>query len=203
MKTISEALSYVQKHLKAPKNQRNNFGKYNYRSCEDILEGLKAVMPENAFVTMNDETWHVGDRFYIKTTATFHFGGESVSTTALARECLNKKGMDDAQLTGSCSSYARKYALNGLFLIDDNKDPDTDEQHKQTNRPEPTKPTKPAETPKDVLPIVNEIVKFYTSESWSGAKEILGDLTPDEKKKVWSALSGPVRIWITTNSKGQ
>lgn len=129
------ALSYIQKKLKAPKNQKNNFGNYTYRSAEDILEAVKPFLDgENEVsLTISDEVLLVGDRYYVKATATLSDKtGESVSATAYAREPLTKKGMDEAQITGSASSYARKYALNGLFAIDDTKDSDTDEYIKKT-----------------------------------------------------------------------
>jgi hypothetical protein len=126
--SIYEKLSVIQQELIAPKNQYNSFGKYNYRSCEDILEGLKPCLKEvKAAVTVSDEIIHIGDRYYIKATATLHDAesNQSVSNTAYAREDEGKKGMDVSQVTGATSSYARKYALNGLFCIDDVKDADT------------------------------------------------------------------------------
>lgn len=117
----------IQGELKAPKGQYNSFGKYKYRSCEDILEAVKPLLAENnCTLTISDEIIYLGDRFYIKATAIItNEKNESVSTSALARESETKKGMDAAQITGSASSYARKYALNGLFAIDDTKDSDT------------------------------------------------------------------------------
>jgi len=123
-------LAKVQKELKAPKGQFNSFGKYNYRSCEDILEGLKSVLGD-LVVMLTDEIVMVGDRIYVKATATVTDGKESVSSSAFARESLTKKGMDDSQITGTASSYARKYALNGMFLIDDTKDADTADNSQQ------------------------------------------------------------------------
>ena len=126
--TIYEKLAIIQQELIAPKNQYNSFGKYNYRSCEDILEGLKPCMKKvGAAVTITDEVVLIGERYYIKATATLFdsVNGDSVSNTAYAREEDAKKGMDSSQVTGSTSSYARKYALNGLFCIDDVKDADT------------------------------------------------------------------------------
>lgn len=124
-------LSSIQTELNAPKNQRNNFGNYNYRSCEDILEGLKPLLKEyECSVVVSDEMQLIGDRFYVKATARLLKNNEVIGeSTAYAREPLNKKGMDEAQITGATSSYARKYALNGLFAIDDNKDADTNEHH--------------------------------------------------------------------------
>jgi len=125
---IQEKLLSVQTKLKAPKGQYNEFGKYNYRSCEDIQEAVKPLCDEiKAVLTIGDELVQIGDRFYIKSTARF-MDCESemeLSNTAFAREEFEKKGMDSSQITGSASSYARKYALNGLFCIDDVKDADT------------------------------------------------------------------------------
>ena len=121
-------LSKIQKNLKAPKNQRNNFGNYNYRSAEDILEAIKPYLNGDDGITLilSDEIVLIGDRYYVKATATLSDkDGKTASATAYAREPLTKKGMDEAQITGATSSYARKYALNGLFAIDDNKDADT------------------------------------------------------------------------------
>ena len=123
----------IQSKLNAPKNQRNNFGNYNYRSCEDILEALKPLLKETGCVlNISDEIQQVSDRIYVKATATLTTpDGKTYQSSAFAREPLTKKGMDDAQVTGSASSYARKYALNGLFCIDDNKDADTQKQEPQ------------------------------------------------------------------------
>lgn len=132
---IYEKLMHVQQTLKAPKNQYNSFGKYNYRSCEDILEGLKPCLKEvKAAVTIDDEIVEVGGRIYVKATAYFldAESDELITNIAYAREEEAKSGMAAAQLTGATSSYARKYALNGLFMIDDNKDADTDEQANET-----------------------------------------------------------------------
>ena len=123
---LFKKLTALQNELKAPKGQFNTFGKYNYRNCEDILEAVKPLLVKHGVgLTVSDEIVAIGDRFYVKATAVLQFDGEQIQVTAYARECDTKKGMDDAQLTGSCSSYARKYALNGLFLIDDTKDADS------------------------------------------------------------------------------
>ena len=124
----------IQKELKAPKNQRNNFGKYNYRSCEDILEAVKPLAHKNGCVVLlHDTVKIIGDRIYVCATATLHKNDEEgVSVDAWSREPEIQKGMNEAQITGSASSYARKYALNGLFAIDDTKDADTDEHHNKT-----------------------------------------------------------------------
>lgn len=136
-KPIFAALMAVQAELKAPKGQHNSFGKYDYRSAEDIIEAVKPLLKENGlFLNMSDEVVLVGDRYYIKATVKVVdvVTGESVQTSALAREAAQKKGMDESQVTGTASSYARKYALNGLFAIDDNRDADTDEYARQTSQ---------------------------------------------------------------------
>ena len=125
---LTKSLGDVQFKLKAPKGQVNSFGHYNYRSCEDILEAVKPLLHEAGLtLTLSDDVIAVGNRVYVKATATVTDGAESISNTAFAREAESKKGMDDSQVTGTASSYARKYALNGLFAIDDTKDADTDE----------------------------------------------------------------------------
>ena len=125
---IHEKLLKTQPVLKAPKSQYNSFGKYYYRNCEDILEAVKPICVQHgAVLTVADEIVNISDRFYVKATATLTDveTGEKVQNTAYAREEVDKKGMSSEQVTGSCSSYARKYSLNGLFCIDDTKDADT------------------------------------------------------------------------------
>ena len=120
----------IQSELKAPKNQRNNFGNYQYRSAEDILEALKPLLKaHNCYLTLSDELVNIGDRYYIKATATIYSENQQVSVTAYAREEESKKGMDGSQISGASSSYSRKYSLNGLFLIDDTKDSDATNTH--------------------------------------------------------------------------
>lgn len=130
------SMDKIQAKLKAPKGQFNNFGKYHYRSCEDIVEAVKPVLVEYGYhLNMSDEVVGVGDRVYIKATCTVFKGVDVIAqSTALAREAPIKKGMDDSQITGTASSYARKYALNGLFAIDDTKDADSDEHQAQQGR---------------------------------------------------------------------
>lgn len=134
--TIQEKLLEIQSELKAPKGQYNSFGKYSYRSAEDILESVKPLCKKHkAYLILGDEIVQIGERYYVKATASLQDTESSLSVTvqAFARESEKKSGMDESQITGSCSSYARKYALNGLFCIDDTKDADTDEQHKQVS----------------------------------------------------------------------
>ena len=125
-----EKLNKIQAELKAPKNQRNNFGKYNYRSCEDILEAVKPLLKKNnCTLTISDEIKQAGDIMYVEAVAIISDGENQVHTKAQAGIDVNRKGMDIAQSFGSSSSYARKYALNGLFLIDDTKDADATNDH--------------------------------------------------------------------------
>ena len=127
---IHEKLVEIQQKLKAPKGQFNAFGKYKYRSAEDILEAVKPLLGEyKVALTLSDEIANLGARYYIKATARLTDAGESVEVYGFAREEESKKGMDGSQITGASSSYARKYALNGLFAIDDNKDSDSTNKH--------------------------------------------------------------------------
>ena len=133
---VWQKLNRVQVELKAPKNQYNNFGKYKYRSCEDILEGLKTLLDKyNVAILLSDNVEQVGERYYLVAEAEFVDceTGDSIKKYGRAREEETKKGMDSSQITGSASSYARKYALNGLFAIDDTKDSDATNNHSQAN----------------------------------------------------------------------
>ena len=131
---VYEKLLQVQTKLNAPKNRKNTFGGYKYRSCEDILEAVKPLLAREGLVlNISDEVLEIGGRVYVKAKATITDGQNFQTSTAYAREAETKKGMDPAQVTGTSSSYARKYALNGLFCIDDTKDPDTDEYTKRTS----------------------------------------------------------------------
>lgn len=134
-----QELINIQSALKAPKDQYSDFGDYHYRSCEDILEAVKPLLKEQkCYLTLSDEIVMIGEKTYIKATATIWSEKESVSTTAYAQEETSRPKMAPPQLTGTASSYARKYALNGLFCIDDTKDPDTDEFHgKKKDQPRP------------------------------------------------------------------
>ena len=146
--SLKSKLMHIQTELKAPKNLYNSFGKYHYRNAEGIQEALKPFEKEyGVIVTLSDEIVEVGGRVYVKATATITDAEESISVTAYAREALDKKGMDDAQVTGATSSYARKYALNGLFLLDDTKDVDT-EEYQSAGKQAPSRPAPKSETPK-------------------------------------------------------
>lgn len=179
---LYEKLLAIQLELKAPKSQYNSFGKYNYRSCEDILEAVKPLCAKyKALTLLDDEVVLIGGRFYVKATAMFIDTEKPDSmheVHAYAREDEIKKGMDGSQVTGSSSSYARKYALNGLFDIDDTKDADTDEQANQSKRKTAAKPAaaKKAEsaTNKIECPICHNILTGYVSKS---GKEV----TPEQE----------------------
>jgi len=145
MRDLFDRLTKLQNELHAPKSQFNKFGKYNYRNCEDILEAVKPLLLTHSLaLTINDEIVQIGERFYVKATATLRVTTEDtpeqISNTAYARESVDKKGMDDAQVTGATSSYARKYALNGLFLIDDTKDADSMDNSEQVAPAAPVNP---------------------------------------------------------------
>ena len=151
--TLIDKLAAIQTKLHAPKNQKNTFGGYNYRSCEDILEAVKPLL-DGLVLTITDEVTDVGGRIYVKATARLTDGKDAMTATAFAREAESRKGMDESQITGSTSSYARKYALNGLFLIDDNKDADSQDNSEQGQKAKP----QPAQKPFD-LPAALEWVK--------------------------------------------
>ena len=144
--TLIDKLAAIQTKLHAPKNQKNTFGGYNYRSCEDILEAVKPLL-DGLVLTITDEVTDVGGRIYVKATARLTDGKDAMTATAFAREAESRKGMDESQITGSTSSYARKYALNGLFLIDDNKDADSQDNSEQGQKAKPQPAQKPIDLP--------------------------------------------------------
>ena len=173
-----DCLRSIQCELKAPKGQYNSFGKYSYRSCEDILEAVKPLLDKyKATVYITDEVVSVGDRIYVKATATFvDKDGNEVSVSAFAREPVARKGMDEAQVTGATSSYARKYALNGLFLIDDTKDADTDESR---NESEARSKASVSDTPKSDTPKVQR--PNYSEEQIAKMKKWTDGTFTDEE----------------------
>lgn len=144
-KTIYELMVEVQKELKAPKGQINAFGKYKYRSCEDVIEAVKPILHQKGlYLNISDTLKQFGDRWYVNALASVVDGaGHAIFCEAYAREADKQSGMADAQITGSASSYARKYALNGLFAIDDTKDDDAINTHGNTAPPAPKLPVKP------------------------------------------------------------
>jgi hypothetical protein len=170
-----EALIKIQSELVATKSQYNSFGKYYYRSCEDILEAVKPLLSKyGAELTISDDVVSVGDRVYVKATVSITDGKETKTVTAFAREPLDRKGQDSSQITGATSSYARKYALNGLFLIDDNKDADTDESR---NESEARSNASGSDTPKVQRP-------NYSAEQLGKMKKWTdGTFTDDELKE--------------------
>ena len=162
---IYEKLMNIQKELKAPKSQYNSFGKYKYRSCEDILESVKPLLEKyKVTIILTDKLEQIGERYYIRAMAIL-FDTESdnsIENTAYAREEETKKGMDGSQITGTSSSYARKYALNGLLLIDDTKDADTDEFAKENNKGK----TKEEPKEKKITPGQLKVLsKLYTGDN--------------------------------------
>lgn len=184
----------IQSELKAPKGQLNKFGGYKYRSCEDILEAVKPLCArENVQLTISDEIVQIGDRYYVKATASVTDGNETVSVHALAREEESKKGMDSSQLTGATSSYARKYALNGLFCIDDTKDADTDEF---TERTKGTSKKQKADAPKSNELTYREKLIIYAREAGIPFNELSKDYglntqtTEERFKEVLEDLEG-------------
>ena len=180
------SLQKIQAALKAPKGQTNNFGKYKYRSCEDIVEAVKPILAKySASLTISDDIVMIGDRYYVKALAVVKIeGGELYSTTAFAREPAIKKGMDEAQITGATSSYARKYALNGLFAIDDTPDADTQDNTEQTTKKKVTK----ASLTKAESEAIDAIHRFAESNDTHGMIETYNELTQIECDNVWAKL---------------
>ena len=162
---IYEKLMNIQKELKAPKGQYNSFGKYKYRSCEDILESVKPLLEKyKVTIILTDKLEQIGERYYIRAMAILidTESDNSIENTAYAREEETKKGMDGSQITGTSSSYARKYALNGLLLIDDTKDADTDEFTKENNKGK----TKEEPKEKKITPGQLKVLsKLYTGDN--------------------------------------
>lgn len=158
--TLLERLSKVQTALKAPKSQTNSFGGYKYRNCEDILEAVKPLLSEHGLtLTLNDELVQVGERYYVRADATVFIPGEELASSGYAREEDTKKGMDGSQITGAASSYARKYALNGLFLIDDTKDSDATNDHgKSKGASAPYKPADPPHVSQTTKPALQPMI---------------------------------------------
>lgn len=170
MSDFIKKLIKVQSTLNVPKNQFNSFGRYSYRSCEDIMCALKPLLSaEGLFQSIDDEVIQIGDRFYIKATVTVTDGENSKSCSAMARESLTKKGMDDAQVTGATSSYARKYALSGMYNIDDSKDADTNEFRQQAGH-------KAQEYVKSNTIDFDGLLKKFTSSASSANEKMLKTL---------------------------
>ena len=196
---IYKKLLAVQAELKCSKSQHNSFGNYNYRSCEDILEALKPILNKHkATVLLCDSIEFVNDRHYVRATAIFADieTGETISTKAFAREALSKKGADDSQITGTASSYARKYALNGLFLIDDTKDADSDENKKESdNKAKAGVNMATEEQLEEIIELCNSVnyspdtiaktfkVKDIEELSYSAAESVIKQLSKQGAKK--------------------
>lgn len=174
MQSVHKKLVAVQCELKAPKNQFNDFGKYKYRSCEDILEAVKPLLKKHGLALyISDQVMHLVQRFYVESTATLVCTdtGESIECTAVAREPESKKGSDESQITGAASSYCRKYLLNGLFLIDDTKDADASGPPEEKPKPlDINKVLKALNDAKDPT----ELDKMY--------KAAINRATPDQKE---------------------
>ena len=222
--TIHTKLANIQQKLKAPKGQRNDFGKYNYRSAEDILESVKPLLGDLA-LTINDELIFSGmledeivgagsnamkvqtQRVYIKSTVTISDGKESISTSAVAREASIKKGQDSSQTSGATGSYSRKYALNGLFSIDDAKDSDSTNKHDEDkvadldmslegmSEPVPVAPAKRV-SKKLMQDLMSLVIESEATGEHTVMNEALAELDENEKQKLWSQLTGKQQEFI-------
>ena len=222
--TIHNKLANIQQKLKAPKGQRNDFGKYNYRSAEDILESVKPLLGDLA-LTINDELIFSGmledeivgagsnamkvqtQRVYIKSTVTLSDGKESISTSAVAREASIKKGQDSSQTSGATGSYSRKYALNGLFSIDDAKDSDSTNKHDEDkvadldmslegmSEPVPVAPAKRV-SKKLMQDLMALVIESEATGEHTVMNEALAELDENEKQKLWSQCTGKQQEFI-------
>ena len=222
--TIHNKLAEIQQKLKAPKGQRNDFGKYNYRSAEDILESVKPLLGDLA-LTINDELIFSGmledeivgagsnamkvqtQRVYIKSTVTISDGKESISTSAVAREASIKKGQDSSQTSGATGSYSRKYALNGLFSIDDAKDSDSTNRHDEDkvadldmtlegmSKPVPVAPAKRV-SKKLMQDLMALVIESEATGEHTLMNEALAELDENEKQKLWSQCTGKQQEFI-------
>jgi len=202
MSELNKKLAEIQLGLHAAKDKQNSFGKYSYRSAEGIMQALKPLLGD-ASVILTDSIEHIGDRYYVKATATLTIDGlaiaadevgpitllpsQSISVSAFARECLSKKGMDDAQLTGSCSSYARKYALCGLFLIDDSEK-EIDSMDNKTN---------PSLSQADLD--ANEFMGLFEKKDLAGISSLWGAIKLNKPRaaEVWGKLNDDIRKVIS------
>ena len=185
-------IAKIQQTLKAPKNQYNKFGGYYYRNCEDILESVKPLLGDLILI-INDEIVQIGNRYYVRATATITDGELEQSATAYAREEESKKGLDTSQVTGSTSSYARKYALNALFCIDDTKDADSDEQPKQTTTAQSKLPYPPTSVIAEInackkIPDIAVVLRKYQQ---TYDNEQLSKVASDRKKQILAIESIP------------
>ena len=222
--TIHNKLAEIQQKLKSPKGQRNDFGKYNYRSAEDILESVKPLLGDLA-LTINDELIFSGmledeivgagsnamkvqtQRVYIKSTVTLSDGKESISTSAVAREASIKKGQDSSQTSGATGSYSRKYALNGLFSIDDAKDSDSTNKHDEDkvadldmtlegmSEPVPVAPAKRV-SKKLMQDLMALVIESEATNEHTLMNEALAELDENEKQKLWSQCTGKQQEFI-------
>ena len=190
--SVYDKLLDIQNELKAPKSQYNNYGKYNYRNCEDILEAVKPICKKyKAVVFLSDKLVINGERYYIEATATFVDveTNETIEVTAYAREEESKKGMDGSQVTGASSSYARKYALNGLFDVDDTKDSDfTNTKNNQSdNRNQNEKPNEAKQ--EDVFSEINNAISSYSKQSGMKTKDVVDCIEKQIGEKLNRSLS--------------
>ena len=182
-------IAKIQQTLKAPKNQYNKFGGYYYRNCEDILESVKPLLGD-LILTINDEIVQIGNRYYVRATATITDGEHEQSATAYAREEESKKGLDSSQVTGSTSSYARKYACNALFCIDDTKDADSDEQPKPA-QPKLPYPPKSVINEIDACKNIPEIAVVLRKYQQTYDNEQLSKVASERKKQILAIQAIP------------
>ena len=187
--TVYDVLHHIQQNIKAPKSNHNKFGNYYYRSCEDIVEGAKQIMPAGATLRLEDDIIFIEGRFYIKATARLEYSGKEVTNVSYAREPDEKKGSDVSQVTGATLSYARKYALNGLFMIDDTKDADATNQHGKSEQD--------IKTEKALGGSIRDGIDDETRlQMYNQAlKDIAGADSLDKLKTVWAKINKGLKVF--------
>lgn len=185
MVKLLDKLNKIQVELNAPKSQYNGFGKYYYRNCEDILQAVKPLLTE-CIITIDDEMILVGERVYVKATASITDAEGSISVNGWAREALSKRGMDESQITGAASSYARKYALNGLLLIDDNKDADHAPQKKDDDKERLIAHNNAV---RDNIETITAVKLALGHQDWDVAAEAMQELGEDERQAIGLAAT--------------
>lgn len=191
---VYSVLSHVQTRLRVPKDKKNSFGGWDYRNAESIYKNAKKELPEGASLYITDDLVMIGDRYYTKSAVRLRYKGEIIESWGWAREQLVQKGKDESQITGSCQSYSRKYAMQGMFLIDDGKeDVDRDSAPNYSDR-------FGSKTSQGIMQIANQLAVCCGADnagSREQAKEIFKKLIPETKTEVWAMLNKQIRDWIT------
>lgn len=191
-KDLALQLHVVQRQLNVPKTRYNQFARYHYRNAEDILEAVKKILPAGHTICLTDEIVQFGDRIYVKASAIFSDGTSEIRTQAFAREPLEKKGSDGSQITGGCSTYARRYAMAGLFAIDDGEDTDN---HDNTEEPKKSASKPQSKLPDSLTWLTEKVTNYYERNDMLGAVDCWKSLSANEREAVKPKLSKECSAW--------